>query len=292
MVRRDEALRGLQRELTGRQFYSSTVLDVSDGGSAGFLVRVRSGKRLQPHVLAISADERSLAFDHGLDQPLSPDDVQEWTRGVVTWLMVELDTGVLRTGQRVTLEDGTVAVDPARDRVPTGPWYVTYVPLERPSRAGQRRIRRRLLWRLAPGGHRRVVTLGDDMEMEPDPAPGSYLSEVGFDVAPGRAICAAGRLVRWLQLFRDSSGGAAPIGQLVVAWRDQPQAVAALEQLELKPSATRGAIEELVLTGVHDAADAGARWIEYRCDDRSGLGPDLPWESVDDVPRLNVADVP
>lgn len=292
MVRRDDALRGLQRDLTGRQFDSATVLDVSDGGSAGFLVRVRSGKRIHPHVLVVPVDETSLAFDRGLDQPLSPDDVEQWTQGVDTWLMIELDTGVLRSGQRVTLEDGTVAVDPSLDRSPTGPWYVYDVPMERPTSAGQRRILRRLLRRLLSGGNRSFVTLGDDIEMEPDPAPGSYLSGFGFDVTPGPAICAAGRLVRWLQLFPDGSSGAVPIGQLVVAWRDRSRTVAALEHLEMRPSVTRDAMEHLVLTGVHDAADAGARSIEYRCADRRGLGQDLPWASMDDVSRLDAADVP
>jgi hypothetical protein len=64
MVGRDEALEALRREVTGRDFEFATVLGVTDGGPAGFLVRVRSGRRFHPHVLMLAADEQSLAFDH------------------------------------------------------------------------------------------------------------------------------------------------------------------------------------------------------------------------------------
>lgn len=105
MVGRDEALQLLRRVITGRGFVIATVLEVTDGGSDGSLLRVRSGRRLQAHTLVVAADEHRLALDHGLGLPLDDDDVQRWAHAVSTWLAEQLDTGVLRWGSRVTLPD-------------------------------------------------------------------------------------------------------------------------------------------------------------------------------------------
>jgi hypothetical protein len=288
VVGRDEALLALQRELTEREFEFATVLEVADGGSAGFLLRVRSGRRLYPHTVVLAADEASLGLDHSVGEPLDADDVQTWVQGVVLWLMEQLDTGVLRWGQRVTLDNGTRAIDPSLDPGPPSPWYVTSVSLQRPTPAGQRRLRR-----LARGGRRRTfVVLGEQIGSEPDPAPGGHLRDVGFDVRPGRATHADGRLIRWLQLDADDSAQSAPVGQLVVSWRDDPGATAHLEHLECDPSAPADAVEELMLAGVHAAADAGARWVEHRLDGADRLLTDLPWEIVDGITRLDAAEIP
>jgi hypothetical protein len=298
MVERDQALEALRREVTGRGFAFATVLRVDDGGAAGFL-RVRSGRRLHPHTLVVAADESSLALDHLLGEPLPSDDAEEWARGVVERLTEQLDTGVLRWGRRITLEDGTPAIDPWIDPGPPGPGYVTDVPLERPSPAGQRRLRR-----LIRRGRRRsavtsdgrdeveVVTIGGRIGLEPDPEPGEHLHDHGFDVRPGRAAHAGGRLVAWLQLLTDDRASAAPVGQLVVSWHDEPEAIARLEHLEHRPSAPAGAVEELVLAGVQTAADAGARRVEHQLADVDRLAGGMPWERVDGVSRLDAAAIP
>lgn len=113
MVRRDEALRALRRKVVGREFEYATALEVTDGGPAGFLLRVRAGQRLHPHTLIVAADEESLTLEHSVGEPLVTDDAEVWADGVYSWLMEELDTSVLRRGRRVTLEDGTVAIDPS-----------------------------------------------------------------------------------------------------------------------------------------------------------------------------------
>jgi hypothetical protein len=70
VVGRDEALRALRRKITGREFEFATVLEVTDGGPAGFLLRVRAGRRLHLHTLVLAADEESLSLDHGIGDPL------------------------------------------------------------------------------------------------------------------------------------------------------------------------------------------------------------------------------
>ena len=123
MVRRDEALRALRRKVTGRGLEFATVLEVTDGGPAGFLLRVRARQRLHPHTLILAADEQSLTLDHSIGETLETGDAQMWADGVVIWLMEQLDTGVLRWGARVTLEDGTVAIDPSLEAgSPHQPW--------------------------------------------------------------------------------------------------------------------------------------------------------------------------
>lgn len=287
MVGRDEALQELRRVVTGREFEFATVLEVTDGGPDGFLLRVRSGRRLHPHTLVVAADERSLALDHSVGEPLHDDDVQLWAQWVATWLAEQLDTGALRWGQRITLPNGTVAIDPTLEPEPSSPWWISPVPLGRPTRAGQRQLRR-LVRRRRRG---RVAILGDTIGSELDPTPGGHLRDVGFDVRPGHAAQAEGRLVQWWQLYLDDSGGSPPAGQLVVAWRGRSETVAQLEYLESEPSVARGAVEELVLAGVHAAADAGAEIIEHRLDvEHLQLG--LPWRPEDGVMRLNAADVP
>lgn len=132
----------LHREVAGHAFAYATGLDVTDGGSAGFLVRVRAGQRLQPATLVVAADEHSLALDHGVDEPLPVDDVEMWACGVRSWLTEQLDTGVLRWGRRVTLPDGTAAIDPSIHPEPASPCWVSPVPLQRPTPPGQRQLRR------------------------------------------------------------------------------------------------------------------------------------------------------
>lgn len=289
MVGRDEGLRALRHRVTGQEFARAAVLEISDGGSAGFLLRVRAGRRLHPHIVVVAADEQSLIVDHLIGEPLERDDAEAWAEGVYWWLMEELDTGVLRRGPRVTLDDGTVAVDPALD-TDTSPqrWDVSEVPLVRPTRAG----RRRLLWTAIRAGRRSFVTIGDHVPEEPDPTPGGYLEEVGLDVEPGRTAHAEGRLIRWYQLFPNESHASTPLGQLVVSWRDEAEGVAQLEHLEPQPRTPHAAVEQLMLAGVHDAADAGARWIEHRLEDARGLDLDLPWHRAAGAMRLSAADVP
>jgi hypothetical protein len=184
VVGRDEALRALQRMVTGHEFEHATVLEVTDGGPAGFLLRVRAGQRIHAHTLIVAADEQSLALEHSIGEPLESDDVETWADGVYYWLMEELDTGVLRWGGRVTLDDGTVAVDPSLEADASPQWWdVSEVPLDRPTRAGQRR----LLWAALRARRRSFVTIGDHVPHEPDPTPGGYLREAGFEVGPGRA---------------------------------------------------------------------------------------------------------
>lgn len=96
MLGRDEALRELRRVVTGREFVLASVLEVTDGGSDGFLLGVRSGRRLRAHTLVVAAAEHGLALEHGLGLPLDDDDVQRWAHAVSTWLAEQLDTGVLR----------------------------------------------------------------------------------------------------------------------------------------------------------------------------------------------------
>jgi hypothetical protein len=294
LVARDEALSALKQQLTGREFSSATVLEVRDGGSAGFLLGVRSGRRLRPHTVVLPADEASLGFDYMLDEPLGTDDVDLWADRVAVWLMVELDTGVLRRGRRVTLDDGTEAVDPigVRSHEPNPDW-VSSVPL---TLFPLPRIRGPMAWwfvlrRVFRRGGVRVVTVEDGDAAEPDPAPGGHLLDAGLDARPGRAAYGDGRLIEWLQL---SSGGRASrwVGQLVVSWRDESEGIAQLEHLEYLSSAPADAIEELMLTGVHAAADAGARWIERQLDSDDQAVPDLPWETVDGLTRLDANDVP
>lgn len=287
MVGRDEALDELRRLVTGRAFAFATVLEVADGGPDGFVLRVRGGRRLHSHTLVLAADERSLALDHSVGEPMHEADVGLWAQFVVTWLEEQLDTGVLRWGQRVTLSDGTVAIDPTLQPEPPSPWEISPVPSGRPTPAGQRQLRR--LVRDKPSRH--VVTLGNSIGSEPDPAPGGRLRDVGFDVRPGRAAHAEGRLIRWWRLYLDDSGRVPPTGQLVVAWRDASAGVAQLEHLETKPSVPRDAIEKLVLVGVHAAADAGAEVIEHRLD-IGHLQLHLPWQPHHGAMRLHAADVP
>ena len=290
MVRRDEALAALRRAVEGREFASTTVLEVTDGGADGFLLRVRSGRRLALHTLVLAADEEGLTLDHSVGERLFPDDVQRWVEGVVIYLVEQLDNGVLRWGRRIGLEDGTVAIDPTLEPGPSTSTSASLssVPLQRPTRSAGRRLRR-----LAGRGERGVVVLGGDrIEFEPGPKPGSHLLDAGLDVRPGRAAHVDGRLVAWLQLFLDDSGDSLPVGQLVVTWRDEPAAVAQLEHLECQPPASRAARGELVFAGVHAAADAGARWVEHRIDDIDRLELGMRWLPEGDVMRLNAAEVP
>lgn len=290
---RDAALRALRRKVTGHEFEFATVLEVTDGGPAGFLLRVRAGQRLHPHTLVVAADEESLTRDHSIGAPLETDDAEMWADGVYYWLTEELDTGVLPRGRRVTLEDGTVAIDPSPE---TGsqhqPWYVSDVPLDRPTSDVQPG-RSWLSWSLLRARGRSFVTISSiDEPREPDPTPGDHLRGAGFDVGPGRTAHADGRLIQWLQLIRNDRHASSPLGQLVVSWRDEPPAVAQLEHLECEPRAPHAAVEALMLAGVHDAADAGARWIEHRFDDVEHLDLGLRWQPAGGITRLNAADVP
>ena len=294
---RDEALEALRREVSRRDFEGATVLEVTDGGPSGFLVHVRSGQRLHPHTLVVAADQSSLSLDYSTGDRLPAADVQLWADGLCLWLMEQLDTGALRWGRRVTLHDGTVAIDPMLAPEPAGPWWLSSVPLERPTQAGQRQLRRlakrRRSQRAAMAGDsNHIVTIGGSIASEPDPTPGRHLRDAGFDIRPGRAAHTEGRLVQWLQLYLDDSGTSPPAGQLVVAWRDASQAIAALEHLECEPSVPDGAIEELMLAGVHAAADAGARVIEHRFNNAGHLEQGLAWQTEDGVRRLNTAAVP
>jgi hypothetical protein len=122
------------------------------------------------------------------------------------------DGFVLRWGRRVTLDGGIQAIDPSLEPGPPSPWWVSVVSLQRPTRAGQRRLRR-----LA----RRV---GD---------AASSSSETASRRSPARhqvATCATAgpmcsrdarptesRLVAWLLLFDDDSADATPVGPLVVS---------------------------------------------------------------------------
>jgi hypothetical protein len=213
-----------------------------------------------------------------------------WADGVLIWLMEQLDTGVLRWGARVTLEDGTVAIDPSLE---TGsPVVREYVPLDRPTRAGQRRLRRLAFRRLALFGRRSGSVMFGDRELEPDPTPRGHLREARFDVGPGRTAYAGGRLIRWLQLYLDDRHGSPPVDQLVVSWPDEPAGVAQLEYLGCEPLAPHAAVEDVMLAGVHAAADAGACWIEHRFDDVDLLGLGLRWQPELGVMRLKAADVP
>lgn len=279
MVGRDEALGRLRREVVerGLQFEFATVLTVDDGGPAGFLVRVRSGRRLHPHTLLLAADERRLSLDHSVGDPLSADDVESWTQGVVEWLTEQLATGVMRWGQRVTLPDGTVAIDPSLEPGPGSPWHVTSLPLQRPPAAGQRRLRRLARRR---GRNGSIVTLGDRIGLEPDPSPGGHLHDRGFDVRPGRAAHEGGRLIEWLQLFDSDGDDASLRGQLVVSWRDESDSMARLEHLEYRPSAPTGAVDELLLDGLQTATDAGARRVEHQLEAADHLAAGLPWEEA------------
>ena len=111
---------------------------------------------------------------------------------------------------------------------------------------------------------------------------------MGFDVRPGRAAHADGRLIEWLQMELDDSIDAPAAGQLVVAWRGESKTVGLLEHLECKPDAADGAVEELVFADVHAAADAGAHVIEYGPDGEH-LHSGLPWQQERGVLRLHQA---
>ncbi|MTV25855.1 hypothetical protein FTX61_10605 [Nitriliruptoraceae bacterium ZYF776] len=286
MVGRDAALRALRHRVTGREFAYATVLEVTDGGPNGFLLRVRAGQRRHPHILIVAADEQSLTLDHLIGEPLESDDAEAWADGVYYWLMEELDTGVLRRGRRVTLDDGTMAVDPSLETdASSPPWDVSAVPLDRPTRTGRRRLR----WTALRARRRSFVTIGGHIPHEPDPTPGGYLQEAGFDVTTGRAAHAEGRLIEWLQLFANERHASALLGQLVVSWRDEHDAVAQLKHLECGPQTPQVAVEQLVLAGVHDAADTGARWIEHRFHHTADLDLGLPWQSATGVMRLDTA---
>jgi len=77
VVGHDEALQGPRGEVTGREFV--TVLEVTDGGFDGIVVRVRSGRRVHPHTVVVGADEQSLATDHLTGERFNADSVQTWT---------------------------------------------------------------------------------------------------------------------------------------------------------------------------------------------------------------------
>lgn len=72
---------------------------------------------------------------------------------------------------------------------------------------------------------------------------------------------------------------------------DEPEA-AQLPYLEVVPQAGQGAVDELVLAGVHAAGDAGARWIEHRIDGVESLGAGLRWQTMNGVRRLDTTEVP
>lgn len=289
MVGRAEALLALQRELTGREFVFATVIEVTDGGADGFVLRVRSGRRRRPHILVLAADEASLGLDYRVGEPLNTaDDVQVWVEGVVLWLMEQFDTGVLRWGRRVSLASGIQAIGPSLEPGPPSPWWVIDVSLQRPTRAGQRRLRQLARRR----GLSSLVILGDRIASEPDPAPGGHLRDHGFDVQPGRAASTESRLVAWLLLFDDDSADATPVGQLVVSWRDEPESIAQLEHLEHRPSVSADGVGELMLAGLHAAAHAGAQQIEHQLEAADRLVTDLPWETVDGITRLDAAKIP
>jgi len=237
--------------------------------------------------VVVAADEQGLAFDHSVGEPLPADDVRLWVEGLVMMLVELFDTGGLRWGRRVTLSDGTVAIDPTLEPGPSSPWWISPVPLERPTRAGQRRLRR--LMRGTGSDH--VVMLGDRIADEPDPSSGGHLRDVGLDVRPGRTAHVDGRQIQWLQLYLDDSMEAPPAGQLVVAWRAESETVGLLEHLECKPDAPEGAVEDRVLAGVHAAADAGAHLMDYGHDGEHLLSR-LTWQQEGGILRLQAADVP
>jgi hypothetical protein len=110
---RDQALHELRRRLTELEFDYTTVLEIVDGGSSGFLARVRDSGQLTVHTLVLEVDPDGLGHDTGWSEPLPQDEVEAWVTVVTELLREELDTGVLQRGKRVTLEDGTVAIDPS-----------------------------------------------------------------------------------------------------------------------------------------------------------------------------------
>lgn len=288
MVDRGEALEVLRQEVVGQVFASGTVLAVDEAGPVGFLVRVRAGRRIHPHTLRLAADQQSLTLDHSIGEPVADIDARSWAQGVALWLTEQLATGALRWGRRVTLPDGTVAIDPTLDPDPPSPWHVASLPLERPTADAQRRLLRMAKRR----GTRHLVTIGDRIATEPDPTPGSHLLDVGFNVHPGRTAHTQRRLIDWLQLFDHDDLHASLIGQLVVSWQDEQAATAQLEHLEHVPSIPRGAVADLVLAGVHAAADAGARQVEYRLSDLGHVTAGLGWRQVDGIWTLDATELP
>lgn len=303
MVAAADALRALRTQLTGYAFWRATALEVVHGGGERFLVRVRSDQRRRPHTVVVPADASSLAHDLFIGEPLEGDDAEAWADGVARWLQEEIDTGLLRWGQRIDLGDGTVAIDPMAGRPSraddgAGPWSIVAVPLDRPTAAAEQRLRRQFRWRLrlksllTGGGWTYVVAMGDDLDHEPDPRPGGALEEVGLDVTAGREAARAGRLIAWLQLYEHDDVRAQPLGHVVVRWEDAPGETAQLACCEVVDDPPIDALEALRLAGLHAAADAGARWIDDLLVPSPWHADGLPWQSHDGVRRLDADEVP
>lgn len=286
MIGRGEALEALRRESLGRKFAFATVLEVTDGGPSGFLAHVRSGRRVHPHLLVVAGDESRLSLDAAINELLPVADAQLWARGVLMWLMVQLDTGVLRWGRRVTLPDGSVAIDPMLEPAPASPWWVSPLPLDRPTGAGSVHGDD---WRDG-----RDAAVSKSSATAPLPSRSRLRAGTCETRAStcGRAAHTDGRLVQWLQLHLDDRGRSLPVGQFVVAWQDECEAVVVLECREFEPSVPVRAVEELLLAGVHAAADAGARVIQHRTDNAEHLQRELPWQSDDGILHLRAGDVP
>jgi hypothetical protein len=62
---RAQALHELRRRLTGLEFDYTTVLEIVDGGSSGFLARVRDSEQLTVHTLVLEVDPDGLGLNSG-----------------------------------------------------------------------------------------------------------------------------------------------------------------------------------------------------------------------------------
>lgn len=158
-----------------------------------------------------------------------------------TWLMEELDTGMVRGSPR-RLVDGRVELD-WRERSTGRPtkWYVSAVPLDSPTVSG---LQVRGRWIVA----RRVLR------------PGAFLGRHGLDTRGPVAALESGQLVSWLVLWSNEvpprvlGHGATKLGA--------PSALRAeLSTLQLWAEVERQAEAELISALLHDTAEMGCTEI-------------------------------
>lgn len=147
---------------------------------------------------------------------------ENWAHELSGMLMEELDTGIVRRARRST--DGDV------------------VELDVDDAAGTS----------VPGYYLSRVPLGPD--------PGWWLAKHGLDITLPRRGHAEHRLVSWSQACTDTLSPE-PAGHASVCWQPGTPGTASLDVLRILPGVPDALAIELARASVHNAADAGVRWV-------------------------------
>ncbi|MFC4122820.1 hypothetical protein [Nonomuraea zeae] len=172
--------------------------------------------------------------------------VDEWVLDVGSFLMEELDTGLVRRGRR-TVREGHVLLD-NRDAPDIWPaeYFISPVPIDDD---------------LAPSS-------------ASPPESGSWLAGAGLDVGVPRQLIAEARLACWFQAYVNNDRGEPFVGHAAGSWEDGRRTVARLDVVHLRPGVPSEVGEALARPAVCEVAEAGALGVVTAIDapELRGLG--------------------